>query len=69
MKVLLDYEPASGQLSNCGVYIATFIGLNEYKESEPPADVESNNIDSMVKLKNSGFTAKEVIEISKAGLL
>ena len=66
MKVLLEYDEKTGNMSQNGIYIGAWVGLVEQKE---PEDSKSSNIDSMVKLKNSGFTAKEVIEISKAGLL
>ena len=69
MKVLLDWDPLTGNLMHGTYFIGVCNGLTEHKEPELPQVVESNNIDAMVKLKNSGFTAKEVIEISKAGLL
>tara|TARA_R110000744_G_C19371578_1_gene562725 strand:- start:22850 stop:23044 length:195 start_codon:yes stop_codon:yes gene_type:complete len=62
-KVLLDYDKNTGNISKNGTHIASWAGLGEYEEPEV------SNIDAMVKLKNSGFTAKEVIELGKAGLL
>ena len=67
MKILINYEPLTGNItSDTGLVVATYVGLNhlEHKEKEV-----SSTVDDLIKLKNSGFTAEEVIEIKKADLI
>ena len=64
MKVLLEYDPVSGVIkdkSNCAV--GTWAGLVSFEQEST-----STSVDDMIKLKNSGFTAEEVIAIKKANL-
>jgi len=60
----LHYDLLSGSITDAtGMNIATYVGA-------APVEVESKgtSIDDMIKLKNSGFTAEEVIAIKKANL-
>ena len=61
----LKYDEISGQITDAnGSFLHTatgFIGIE--------IDAESiSSVDEMIKLKNAGFTAQDIIEIKKAGL-
>ena len=61
----LKYDEISGQITDANaslVYtLSGFIGIEIDAES-------SSSVDEMIKLKNAGFTAQDIIEIKKAGL-
>ena len=65
MSVYLKYNEASGNITDANdIHVACFTGFKG-------VDVDENkntSIDDMIKLKNSGFTAEEVIAIKKANL-
>ena len=61
----LRYDPLTGLITDkFDVLVATIVGFT-------PVDIEEQkgtSVDDMIKLKNSGFTAEEVIAIKKANL-
>ncbi len=62
-KVLLDYEPSTGQIQTKeGLYVGVQLGLSEFTES-------NTLVDSLIKLKNAGFSADEMIELNRKGLI
>jgi hypothetical protein len=62
----LKYDPTSGNITDdTGMMVACYPGAAPLSIDEKP---ESTSIDDMIKLKNSGFTAEEVIAIKKANL-
>ena len=62
----LKYDPISGVITdNLGLMVTTMPGWGPVEIDDKP---ESTSIDDMIKLKNSGFTAEEVIAIKKANL-
>tara|TARA_R110000744_G_scaffold347704_1_gene453249 strand:+ start:59 stop:253 length:195 start_codon:yes stop_codon:yes gene_type:complete len=64
MKQYLEYDPISGAITDDkGTMVISMMGYT-------PITLEASNtsIDDMIKLKNSGFTAEEVIQIKKANL-
>tara|TARA_R110000822_G_scaffold53240_1_gene137411 strand:+ start:268 stop:462 length:195 start_codon:yes stop_codon:yes gene_type:complete len=64
MKQYLEYDPVSGAITdNKGSFVTTMIGF-----APIILKAECDSIDDMIKLKNSGFTAEEVIQIKKANL-
>lgn len=64
-KVLLNYDIQTGTLtSEKGAIVGTWTGLPVYEKPK-----ENSKVEDMIKLKNSGFTAEEVIEMGKVGLL
>ncbi len=66
MAQYLEYDPSTGNIKdNMGALVATFPG---YAPVEVKTEAQSTSIDDMIKLKNSGFTAEEVIAIKKANL-
>jgi len=65
VKIELDYNPIDGQIStNSGVYIGVYTGLESHESTGCKTD-----IDSLVKLKDAGFTAEEIIEMKKKELI
>ena len=62
-KLYLNYNPSTGQIIDAtGYVVATMSGY-------PPVTIDdSSSVDEMIKLKNAGFTAQEIIEMRKAGL-
>lgn len=62
-KQYLEYDVLTGNITDkSGAIVFSAIGFI-------PIEVESSaSIDDMIKLKNSGFTAEEVIAIKKANL-
>lgn len=59
----LKYDESTGMITDSkGVVVTTLLG---YSGIEVESDT---SIDDMIKLKNSGFTAEEVIQIKKANL-
>ena len=65
MSVYLKYNEASGNITDAnGIIVACLLGLEGVDVDEN----KSTSIDDMIKLKNSGFTAEEVIAIKKANL-
>ena len=64
MKKYLEYDPVSGAITDGkGSMVISMMGY-------VPVTLEPSgtSIDDMIKLKNSGFTAEEVIQIKKANL-
>lgn len=79
MKNYLEYDQATGQITDeTGLLIYTYLGAkpmeletsSEELETSPEGSVDKlNMVDSLIKLKNSGFTADDVIAIAKANLI
>jgi len=59
----LNYDQTSGQVTDkSGTLITTYIGAT-------PVEIEkSSTVDDIIKLKNAGFTAEDIIAIKKANL-
>ncbi len=63
MAKYLKYDPETGMITdNTGMSVYTYVG------AVPIEIKEATSIDDMIKLKNAGFTAEEVIQIKKSGL-
>jgi len=61
----LKYDVTTGNITdNNGIPVTTMMGFIPIVFE----DEKSTSIDDMIKLKNSGFTAEEVIAIKKANL-
>ena len=61
----LKYDVTTGNITdNNGILVTTMMGFIPVVFE----DKKSTSIDDMIKLKNSGFTAEEVIAIKKANL-
>lgn len=61
MKVLLDYDPVTGLLTQPATMFSFTIGTS-YSLAEHKAEKSSGiTIDDMIKLKASGFTAEDIL--------
>lgn len=63
-KVIANYDPVTGLITDDVGLGVTMMGMS-FKDFEEKKD----NTDSIIKLKNAGFDAKDIIEIAKSGLL
>lgn len=63
----LRYNPVNGDIydKNNALVTTSMLGYDPIEIDSKP---ESTSIDNMIKLKNAGFTAEEVINITKANL-
>jgi len=62
----LKYDPLTGNITDdSGLLVASLLGFMPVNLDKIEV---STSIDDMIKLKNSGFTAEEVIAIKKANL-
>lgn len=62
-KITLNYEPTTGQVTDAkGLYVGMNLTLT-------PVDGGTVEVDVLVKLKNAGFTAEEIIEMKRKELL
>ena len=67
MKVIIEYDPVTGQLSDKnGVMIATWMGLQADDAAVVGTAVDT---EKLVKLKNAGFTADELVELRRKELI
>ena len=62
----LRYNPVNGDIyDKNNALVTSMLGYDPIEIDSKP---ESTSIDNMIKLKNAGFTAEEVINITKANL-
>jgi hypothetical protein len=62
MKVTLNYEPQSGNITDDkGNFVGTYIGLE--------ASEGGVSIEALCKLKNAGFSAEEITELKRKEVL
>ena len=71
MKVILNYDQSTGMVhDNIGTYIGTWSNPTDLEgHKETGAADDQSIIESIVRLKNAGFDAEEIIEIKKNGLV
>jgi hypothetical protein len=70
MKIELNYDPATGQISdNAGCLITCWVGL-EHCEVKPSAEREGPAaVSDLIQLKETGFTADEIIAMKGRGVI
>lgn len=71
MKIVLEYDPASGAITDKdGIHIFYGVGLenNEIKE-DSINDNKEDKLSSLVQLKALGHSKKDILELKEAGLL
>lgn len=65
-KVILGYDPQTGSITDINGYcVATYSGLLYEEATEKETDV----VHEMIKLKNAGFTAEEIVLFKNEGVL
>lgn len=62
-RALFDYDPASGKITDAKGLIAFLAAATPF-----PAE-EGVPVDALVKLKEAGFSAEEIIELHRKGVL
>lgn len=67
MKVILNYDPATGQISDAnGQSISCWFDLRY----EPVLEtVSTTEVNDLVKLKEAGFTTEEMVNLRDRGLI
>lgn len=66
MKVLLDYDETTNEVKDANNYCVGFC------PSLKPFDCEESkkaNVDDIVKLKEAGFEAQDIIELKRKGVI
>lgn len=63
-KVLLDYDPNTGMIYHAGTFLITKLGLSEHVE-----DNRKLSIAEVIKLKDAGFTADEIVILGREGVV
>lgn len=64
VKVLLDYEPNTGMVYHAGAFLITKLGLPEHVE-----ETRKLTIAEVIKLKDVGFTADEIVILAREGVV
>ena len=65
MKVVVEYDPVTGTISdNEGTYIGCWVGLKHFEEG-----LSNSGVEVLIKLKDAGYTAEEVVQLKMGGLL
>ncbi len=63
-KQYLEYDRVSGAIvDGCGTLVANFTGFVPIEVEESQSDIVN-----VIKLKDAGFTADEIIAMKKAGI-
>lgn len=67
MKIVLDYDKDTGEIKDPdnGVTVATWVGLAHHIAKES----EGVEVSDLVALKEAGYTAEEIIELKKKGII
>ena len=65
MKVIVEYNAVTGEIKDAAGGAVFLCGMIPFDEIE---QAQVNDIDGMIKLKNAGFTADEIIAMKKAGI-
>lgn len=69
MKITLEYDESSTELKTPdGISLIYWADLAKFENKEP-ATKPADSIESLTKLKASGFTATEIIELRTNGLI
>lgn len=64
MKAIFDYDPVTGMIiDKQNVCVGTYAGAIPFDEEK-----QSSGVDDIIKLKNAGFTAEDIIAIKKVNL-
>jgi hypothetical protein len=64
VKVLLDYDHTTGMIYHAGAFLITKMGLVEHVET-----TRKLSIAEVIKLKDAGFTADEIVILGREGVV
>ena len=66
MKIELNYEPTTGQISgNSGEMICMWPGLEQHEAKS----AKGEGVEGIVKLKDAGFTTEDIIALSSREII
>lgn len=71
MKVILEYDESAQTLlgkDNVGYWYGPINHYGEYKE-QPEQTQETSKVSSVIELKKAGFSAQEIVEMTRGGVL
>lgn len=64
MKILVDYDPFSGNInSEDGNYLGCQLGLEKHEAKT------DSKMQSLIELKKAGFSTDEIIQLDQRGLI
>ena len=70
MKVVLEYDSATGELKdNDGASITTWHGLEDEHALDTSTAKAGTGTSTLIKLKSEGFTADEIIQLNREGII
>ena len=62
MKIILEYNNETGQLiDKNGIYVGIYVGIVPFDDS--------TTVDTIIKLKEAGFSANDIIEMNARGVV
>lgn len=65
MKVTIDYDSTTGAMTDKrGTLVGTWVGLEHFGDAE-----KKDIVRDLIKLKEAGFTADEIVAMKEGGLL
>lgn len=77
MKIQLNYDPATGQITdNTGAFIFNWLGLENHEVQNEAVSLQHGleykqfaAVSDLIKLKEAGFTADEIISMQARGVI
>lgn len=67
-KVIFEFDPSLGAVTGSNGMVAYMMGILPFEEIKDQSNNTSSGVDDIIKLKNAGFTADEIIAIRKSAL-
>ena len=68
MKVLFEYNSSTGEIRDASGMTVFMIGMMPFGEDGGDGK-GGDKVQDMIRLRNAGFTADEIIEITKASVI
>lgn len=65
MKAIFEYDRNTGMVTDSVGITFCMLGFVPFEDDDAS---KTTDIDGMIKLKNAGFTAEEIIAMKKAGI-
>lgn len=64
-KVIVEYNESNGELTDAkGMVVGNWMGLDSFPEQEPETGLRD-----LIKLKDAGFTADDIVAMKEGGVL
>ena len=65
MKAIFEYDSVTGQITDKNGLNTYMLGMVPFKNEKESSE---NSISDIIKLKNAGFTADEIMQMKKLGI-